>query len=93
MIIKTTILPHNVIAITLFPFIFTKSTDEGTLNHERIHLRQQAELLVIFFYLIYLFEWAVKGYYGISFEKEAYINEGNKNYLKQRKLFAWAKYF
>lgn len=29
MIIKTTILPQDVIAITLFPFIFTKRTDAG----------------------------------------------------------------
>ena len=93
MIIKTNILPRNVIAITLFPFIFTKRTDEGTINHERIHIRQQAELLVIFFYVLYFFEWAFKGYNGISFEKEAYENESNLNYLKQRKLFAWAKYF
>ena len=46
----------NVYAITLFPFIFIK--DEGhetVINHESIHFKQQRELLVIFFYLLYLY--------------------------------------
>lgn len=90
--IKTKILPKNVIAITLWPFIFARRTNEETLNHEKIHLRQQIELLVVFFYVIYFFEWLFKGYRKISFEKEAYKNESDLNYLKNRKFFAWAKY-
>ena len=46
----------NVYAITLFPFIFIK--DEGdpvVINHESIHIKQQSELFVIFFYLLYVF--------------------------------------
>lgn len=92
MILKTNILPRGVIAITLFPFILTRSKDTVTLNHERIHLIQQIEMLVIFFYILYLFEWLTKGYYGICFEKECYLNESNLNYLKKRKMFAWVKY-
>lgn len=82
-------------AITIWPFIFVRekcSFDEVDLNHENIHGKQQLELLIIFFYLIYLVELIIKGYRNISFEKEAYNNEDNLNYLKTRKHFAmWRK--
>ena len=43
----------DVYAITLFPFIISKEKmDETTLNHEKIHIEQQKELLVVFFYLL-----------------------------------------
>lgn len=92
MVIKTNILPKGVVALTLFPFIFTRTKEAVTINHERIHLKQQIEMLIIFFYLLYLFEWLTKGYHGICFEKECYLNESDMNYLKERKVFAWAKY-
>lgn len=44
-------------AITIWPFIFVRkecSFNEVDLNHENIHGKQQKELLLIFFYLIYL---------------------------------------
>ena len=82
-------------AITIWPFIFVRkgcSFDEVDLNHENIHGRQQLELLIIFFYLIYLVELIIKGYRNISFEKEAYNNDNNLDYLKTRKWFAmWRK--
>ena len=81
--------------ITIYPFIFistkVKITDE-LINHEKIHLRQQLELLVIPFYIWYLIEFYIKGYYNVRFEKEAYQNESNLNYLKKRKLFQFLKY-
>lgn len=85
--------PSGFNAITIWPFIFYRKTLSKTvLNHERIHARQQVELLIIIFYLIYLIEYLFKGYNKISFEKEAYKNENNTNYLKNRKLFAmWRK--
>lgn len=92
MIIKTNILPKDVIAITIFPFIFTRSKDEVTINHERIHLRQQCEMLIVFFFLWYLIEAIAKGYRNISFEKEAYANEKDLNYFKNRRAYAWRKY-
>jgi len=83
--------------ITLFPFIILKSKDllqdKKLINHEKIHLRQQIELLIIPFYIIYLIEYILKGYRGISFEREAYDNDQDLDYLKKRKLFAWTKYF
>lgn len=83
-------------AITLWPFIFVRkdcSFNEIDLNHEQIHGEQQKELLLVFFYIIYLIEWIFKGYRNISFEKEAYENEDNLNYIEWvRKHYAmWRK--
>lgn len=77
-------------AMCLWPFIFVRNEvnfNDVDLNHEKIHWRQQIELLVIPFYIIYLIEWIFKGYKNISFEKEAYSNEDNLNYLKTRKWY------
>ena len=82
-----------------------KNVSESTKTHEIIHWKQQLELLIIFFYIWYLVEWFIKttillikgkpmkqGYYNISFEREAYGNENNIDYLKNRKNFTWIKY-
>lgn len=88
--------------ITIFPFIFLKSnlTEERKkilLNHEKIHLQQQIELLLLPFYIIYLFNYILnlvkykehnKAYKNIIFEREAFSKENDFNYLKIRK--AWA---
>lgn len=88
-------------AITLFPFIFVREGrgSEVTMNHERIHGRQQIEMLLIPFFLLYVVEWAVKLFVGngnayrrISFEREAYENEEDMSYLSNRKPYAWIKY-
>ena len=81
--------PNGFRAITLWPFIFYKGeTNAVVMNHEEIHGAQQKELLILFFYLIYLMEWIFKGYDRISFENEAYANELDSEYLKKRKHFA-----
>jgi len=53
----------------------------------------------LFFYIWYLVEWGVRlitntksAYRSISFEREAYGNEYDMEYLKTRKPFAWLKY-
>lgn len=82
-------------ALAFWPFIImSKDTiiDDELINHERIHLRQQRELLVIPFHIWYLIALKRKGYLGISFEKEAYANEKNLNYLKNRKPYSFTKY-
>jgi len=71
------------------------------INHERIHCAQQVELLVIFFYLIYVGHYLInlikyrnhqEAYRNIIFEKESYNYERDFEYLKNRKLFAyWRK--
>ncbi len=90
--------------ITLFPFIILRDKalkqDKRIMNHERIHIRQQLELLVLPFYVLYLIEFGVgflkyknrmEAYMNISFEKEAYKNDVNLNYLNDRKWWAWVK--
>jgi len=86
----------EVYGITLFPFIILREghrDDKVLLNHEKIHLEQQKELLVVFFYIIYFVEWLFKGYRNISFEKEAYNNQYNLDYLKTRKKYDSFKTF
>ncbi len=91
-------------AINLFGILFVKRGVKVTptlINHERIHTAQMLELLVVFFYLWYLVEWLVRyiqigngmrAYYRISFEREAYVNDQNLNYLQSRKLFSFRKW-
>jgi len=70
------------------------------INHEYIHMIQQRELWFIGFLILYNLEWLInwiklgsymKAYRAISFEREAYDNERNLNYDKERKRFAWFK--
>lgn len=82
-------------ALAFYPFIILASDaepDAELINHERIHLRQQLELLIIPFYIWYLIEYYTKGYYNVSFEREAYANDGDLNYLNSRKMFNFVKY-
>ena len=67
-----------------------------------IHIYQQAELLFILFIFLYYLEFLIRliqfknakiAYKNISFEREAYENESNYNYLKTRKWFSFVKYW
>lgn len=92
----------DVYAITLFPFIISKEPmGPETLNHETIHIKQQAELFVIFFYLLYVAYYFIglvkykdkqKAYYMIPFEQEAYEYDNQLDYLQTRKPYSWTKY-
>ena len=43
----------NIWAITIWPFVICRGEmDEVTLNHEKIHIKQQAELLDFIFYML-----------------------------------------
>ena len=81
--------------MALWPFIILKDKklkkDTVFLNHEGIHLKQQAELLLVFFYLWYGLEYLFRiikyknrsaAYRNMSFEREAYANEKAPDYLK-----------
>ncbi len=98
--------PKGYRGITLFPFIILRresdKIDKTVVNYERIHLRQQLELLVVPFYLWYLVEFMIKwlrfrnhniAYRAISFEKEAYAREGDLKYLKHRRIWSFMRYF
>lgn len=82
-------------AMAFYPFVILNSRVVATpelINHEKIHLKQQLEMLIIPFYIWYLIEYYKKGYMNVSFEKEAYANDKNLNYLKKRSIFAFRKY-
>ena len=92
-------------AINLFGVVFAregaKPLSGTTLNHERIHTAQITELLFIFFYSWYIIEWAVRlmkyrdrkvAYKNISFEREAFANQQDSSYLKNRKSWAFTRY-
>lgn len=91
--------------MALWPFILLKEERfkyiPRLINHERIHLRQQVELLVVPFYIAYLLNYLLNliiyrnhdlAYRNIIFEREAYANEENLDYLKQRPWYSWFKY-
>ncbi|HIP49666.1 MAG TPA: hypothetical protein EYG92_11980 [Lutibacter sp.] len=105
MIILLKIFHSNYAAMTIWPFIFIKDKssklNHTLINHEKIHLKQQIELLWFLFFLWYVFEFLYKlikykkwdtAYRAISFEREAYANEHNLDYLKNRKIWSFWKY-
>ena len=72
------------------------------LNHEKIHMEQskQFKLRWFSFYVVYLFYWLINlfrygfnmhAYYNIPFEREAYSNQENFEYIKNN-LVDWKKY-
>jgi hypothetical protein len=96
---------RNYVGLTLWPFIILKSrvlkSDKVLLNHEKIHLRQQKELLLLPFYLWYFTEWLIRyclyhdaytAYLNISFEREAYTHESDLRYLDGRTALNFIKY-
>lgn len=100
-IIRQNILPlKGFLAINLFGLLFCKKDakiNNVIVNHESIHTSQMKEMLYIPFYLWYVTEWLIKllfkgnAYRNISFEREAYDNQYNLNYLKERKRYNWIK--
>ena len=105
-IISKYLVPKGYIGITIFPFMVLKyealRVKDVLINHEKIHLRQQIELLIIPFFLIYVFEFLIRlikyrnwdlAYRNISFEREAYRNEKDLDYLKSRPFLNFLNYF
>lgn len=86
-------------AINIFGILFVKKNaniDDVTINHEKIHTKQIIELLFIFFYIWYGIELLIRyiinkktAYKNILFEKEAYFNEKDLDYLNRRKPYSW----
>ncbi|WGD35338.1 hypothetical protein [Olleya sp. YS] len=99
------LVPKGYTGMTIFPFIFLKSkglkTSAILINHEKIHLKQQLELLILPFYMWYIIEFVVRyiqyrnwflAYKNISFEREAFCNDVNLDYLKSRPFWHFLKY-
>lgn len=94
-------LRKGIVAMAIWPFIIFRDREivrnPTVLNHEKIHLRQQLELLIVLFYLWYVLEFLVRclqyksgrpAYKNISFEKEAYANEDDFMYLRSRRFLS-----
>lgn len=94
------------IAMAMFGRIWIRKENKDrisltTINHEAIHLIQQKELGIILFLIIYCYEYIRQwlkynnhrdAYRSISFEREAYTNERNLNYLSERLKNSWKMY-
>ncbi|UZH56211.1 hypothetical protein JRG66_04930 [Salinimicrobium tongyeongense] len=104
-VVNKFILAKHFDGVVLWPFIVVKREELKKnpvfMNHERIHLKQQLELLVIFFFVWYFFEYFIrlikyrdsyKAYNRICFEREAYANERNLKYIPNRKFWDFRKY-
>ena len=116
-------------ALTIWPLVFARKSEKPLKrhveNHERIHLRQQLEVLtasaVVIAALILVFGWSwwwmlaslavyyagygldyairrilyrshFETYRNIAAEQEAYLNQYDRAYLRQRRPFTWVKY-
>ena len=102
-IIRSRLIPNGV-CVNILGMLWARDNfriDKIVVNHERIHTAQMLELLVIPFYIIYGIEWIVRlcqyhnchlAYRNISFEREAYTNDYNLDYLTHRPLFNWIGY-
>ena len=122
-------------AMAVLPFIIlekSKKFSKDTINHEKIHIRQQLDLLPIswltnsivilsltdsywwlllnllpflnssVFYMLYIVNYFInkfryeghsKEYRNIIFEREAFENDNNYNYLNKRKATDVLKYW
>lgn len=105
LIVSKYLIPKGFRGLTLFPFViirnFADKENKVLLNHEKIHIRQQLELLILPFFVLYFLEYFFrliqfkdrnKAYRNISFEREAYANESDFNYLQNRSLWRFRKY-
>lgn len=105
LIVAKYLIPKGYRGMTIFPFVLMKYDFDKTnaifINHEKIHLRQQLEMLVIPFFIWYFFEFLTRliqyknkdlAYRNISFEREAYANEKKSDYLRSRSVFRFLKY-
>jgi len=94
-------------AMALWPLIIIKTqqlrTNKALINHEKIHHRQQLELLILPYHIWYFSEYALGlikyrfnhdlAYRSISFEKEAYTHQGQLDFLNKRPFLNHLKFF
>lgn len=91
--------------MTLFPFILLQRKsykwDKELINHERIHIQQQVEMLILPFYVLYFINYLFNlikyrnhddAYMNMYFEREAYANEHDLEYLENRKAWSFLGY-
>ena len=106
LIVSKYLIPKGYSGLTIYPFVILKfknaKDDLVTVNHEKIHIRQQLELLILPFYIWYFIDFGIKyvkyrdakmAYRNIIFEREAYANESNIDYLNTRSFWSFLRYF
>ena len=104
-IVAKYLIPKGFSGLTIFPFIFLKGKKDVSnpvmMQHEKIHIRQQIELFILAFFIWYGTEYFIRilqyknkhlAYRNISFEREAYANESQNNFLQNRKFWNFLKY-
>jgi len=104
-IVTKYLIPKGYNGLTLFPFVMIRNNfdkaNKVLINHEKIHIKQQIQLLVfpflIWYMLEFLFRWVQfrdknKAYRNISFEREAYANEQNLNYTREMPFWGFLNY-
>ncbi len=97
---------YSIAGIAIWPMIFVAKdsfkNNKVLINHEKIHLIQQLELLLIVFIKLYFGQYFIsrlkkkthrEAYKTIALELEAKHNERNLNYLRERKLYSFIKYY
>ncbi|MEO8933250.1 MAG: hypothetical protein ABI295_03000 [Xanthomarina sp.] len=104
-VISKYLVPKQFLGLSIWPFIFLRNKalkqDVVLINHERIHMKQQKELLILPFFILYIVEFLIRfiqyktwhlAYRNISFEREAYKNENDLDYLKSRPFWNFMRY-
>jgi hypothetical protein len=103
-VILSKVAPIEIWAISLFIFVWCRGEiSDITRRHETIHFQQQLELLFVFQWILYLGLYAFglfshkgngeEAYRMNPFEREAYENQYDKDYLATRPRYNWIKYF
>jgi hypothetical protein len=96
------IAPIEVEAVSFACFVWGRGAlSERTKRHETIHYHQQLEMLFVLQWALYALFYVVgrlrygswkDAYFLNPFEQEAFDNQEDTNYLKERKLWSWTKY-
>lgn len=105
-IVSKYLIPKGYRGLTIFPFVVVRSKndlqDKVLLNHEKIHIRQQLELLIVPFFVWYFMEFLIRlailrngkeAYRTISFEREAYKNDTDEHYISNRTFWGFLNYY
>ena len=100
-VVLSKLAPIEIGAITIGPLVFSRGEmSDITKNHEAIHWQQYIETgilgFIILYYTFYLMNYiryrdGKIAYYMIPFEKEAYDNDENLEYLENRERWTWWK--
>jgi len=96
------IAPINVWANSFGIWVWCRGEmSEKTKRHETIHFQQQLECLFLFQWILYGLSWLAgyfkygngrDAYFNSVFEREAYDNDQDEEYLENRPRYAWVKY-